>query len=285
MRMNFHMPAQWAQRAVRIALIGAGGTGSDMAVRLAKMHRQLVALGGEGLDVTIFDPDAFSANNVGRQHASPSFVGLNKALALCHSLNMAYALNWRGIPQAFDVERAKRGYNGFDLIVTCVDKALFRAELGRSFRDAHTDTLWLDTGNGADLGQVVLGPLGTPYRAALRLPNVFDLWPDLATMQAVDVEQPSCSAEESMTRQSWPVNQAAALVAAEMLWTLIRHGSLDYHGTSFHLRPLRTEPMWIDPEAWSFFGYAPERAEAAGGQGGYPSGTLGAEPCNDLPVF
>lgn len=263
MRMNFLLPSHWAQRAVRVALVGAGGTGSDMAVRLAKLHRQLTALGGEGLHVTIFDPDTFSATNVGRQHCSPSFIGLNKALALCHSLNMAYALDWRGIPQAFDVERAKQGYNGFDLIITCVDKALFRAELGRSFRDTRTDTLWIDTGNGSDLGQVVMGHLGKPLRTGLRLPNVFDLWPDLADMHAVDVEQPSCSAEEAMQKQAWPVNQAAAFIAAEMLWTLLRYGSLDYHGTTFHLRPMRTEPMWIDTDAWAFFGYDANPSQVA----------------------
>jgi len=253
MRLTFPMPSRWADMPVRIALIGAGGTGSDMAVRLAKMHRQLIALGSPGFEVTVFDPDVCSENNVGRQHFSPSAVGHNKAIILCHSLNIAYALNWRAIPQAFDINRLEQ-HTGFDLLLTCVDKAAFRAALGKRFKNVKTDTIQIDCGNGSDRGQVILGHLGTPW-SGLKLPNAYDLYPELETMQAADDEAPSCSAEEAMQRQSWPVNQTAALLAAELLWTLIRHGSLEYHGASFNLRPLTTTPMWIDPDAWAFFGY------------------------------
>lgn len=259
MKQTFKMPSRWAEMPIRIALIGAGGSGSDMAVRLAKLHRQLIALGSPGLSVVVFDPDQVSATNVGRQHFSPSAIGLNKAISLVHSLNMAYALDWRAKPQAFDIERLSQ-HSGIDLLITCVDKAIFRAALCQRFQGVSMDTLVLDMGNGSDLGQVVLGHLGQPW-SGLKLPNVYDLYPDLANMQAADEETPSCSAEEAMQRQSWPVNQTAALIAAELLWTLIRHGGIDYHGASFSLRPLTTTPMWIDPDAWAFFGYVAEDSQ------------------------
>lgn len=254
MSREFIMPARWAERPIKILLIGAGGTGSDLIVRLAKLHRQLIALGSPGLEVVVYDPDYISETNVGRQHFSPSSIGLNKAIALVHSINLAYAVSWKAIPRAFDVQDGD-AMRGTDLVITAVDKASFRASLARAYRHWSSGTLWLDTGNGSDSGNVVLGHLGYRDSQEHRLPNVFDLWPELESMDAKDEEAPSCSAEESIQRQSWPVNQTAALLAAEILWTLIRAGKLDYHGYTFNLRPMTTSPMSIDPAAWAFFGY------------------------------
>lgn len=255
MRHEFLMPSTWLTQPVTVALVGAGGTGSDMLVRLAKLHRQLVALGSPGFEVTVYDPDVVSETNVGRQHFSPVAVGLNKAIALVHSINLAYCLDWEAIPRAFSVDTPTSGRR-VDLLITCVDKALFRAQLARAHRNTRTWTLWADTGNGTDSGNVVLGHLGKPNSDVRRLPNVFDLWPELADMTSADEQAPSCSAEESIQRQSWPVNQAASLLLAELLWTLMRNGKIDYHGYTFNLRPMTTSPIWIDPDHWSFFGYS-----------------------------
>ena len=254
MSREFSMPSRWAERPIKIILIGAGGTGSDLIVRLAKLHRQLIALDSPGLDVTVYDPDYVSETNVGRQHFSPSSIGLNKAIALVHSVNLAYSLSWQSIPRTFDVQNIEP-MRGTDIVITAVDKASFRAELATAFHHWSSSTLWLDTGNGSDSGNVVLGHLGYRGEGEKRLPNVFDLWPELGAMQAADDDAPSCSAEESIQRQSWPVNQTASLLAAEILWTLIRTGRLEYHGYTFSLRPMTTSPMSIDPQAWSFFGY------------------------------
>lgn len=258
MKRSFKLPGHWTAGRIDIDLVGAGGTGSDLAVRLAKMHRQLVALGAPGLSVTIWDFDSVSASNVGRQHFSPSAIGLQKAVVLAHSLNLAYGLDWKAKPRRYDHEdRCEEP----DLLLTCVDSAVYRAELGRALKDRHSDMLWGDCGNGRDIGQCVIGHAGTPWRGE-RLPNVADLYPELADMQSADQDEPSCSAEEAMRRQEWPVNQTAAMLMAEMLWNLIRKGSLDYHGVSFTLNPLQTTPLWIDTDAWAFFGYT-EEAQAA----------------------
>lgn len=257
---RFPIPPNWLSRGpTRIVLVGAGGTGSDMIVRLAKLHTQLVALGGEGLDVTVFDSDTVSPTNVGRQHFSPCSVGLNKALVLVNSVNLAYGLSWTGVPDHLDPITDGHKITSCDLIITCVDSAAFRAQLCRRFRDVYTDALLLDGGNGRDLGQVVLGHLGQ-CRGALRLPNVYDLWPELDALSSKDDDEPSCSAHEAMQKQAWPVNQTVALLMAEMLWTLFRQGWLDYHGSTFTLAPMRTTPMMIDPAAWAFMGYKEREA-------------------------
>lgn len=261
MSIKFPIPAKWLERPLRVALIGAGGTGSDVIVRLAKLHTQLLALGGHGLSVTVYDGDAVSQSNVGRQHFSPCAIGLNKALILVGSVNLAYQLNWTAVPDFFELDSNSVHdiSRHTDLVVTCVDSAAFRTAICKHFRNVSTDVLLLDGGNGKDLGQVVLGHLGTPTDG-LRLPNVFDLWPELAT--AVDDDAPSCSAAEAMEKQAWPVNQTVALLMVEMLWTLFRQGWIDYHGTTFNLAPMRTTPMMIDPAMWEFMGLSETKAAA-----------------------
>lgn len=67
---------------VTVFIIGAGGTGSQVATNLARMSIALQALGHPGLHVTVFDPDTVTEANIGRQLFSESELGLNKAVAL-----------------------------------------------------------------------------------------------------------------------------------------------------------------------------------------------------------
>lgn len=255
MSLRFPAPESMLKRQIDIVLIGVGGTGSDMAVRLAKLDAQLRALDHPGLAVTMYDPDVVTETNIGRQHFPPSAIGLNKAVVLAHSLNLAYGLDWKAVPLLFDPVKTRFGRHSIaTLLITCTDLAAFRAKFGLYGRQQTTNALWLDTGNGRDTGQVILGHWGMPT-GGLRLPNVFDLYPQLADMAHIDRDEPSCSAAEAMRKQAWPVNQAAALLAVELLWTLITAGGLDYHGATFKLAPFRTTPMLIDPQAWEFYGY------------------------------
>lgn len=251
---TFLLPAHWADRRIRIALIGAGGTGSQLADQLASLQATLSKLGHCGFDVTVFDGDAVSDSNVSRQRFTQSDIGANKAMLIVHRINAFYGLAWRAIPQHYRIDKKQR-YLSFDLVITAVDLASFRAELGRTYSNEATQALWLDLGNGADSGQVVLGHLGRTAGAGLRLPNVFDLYPELASMEAVDREAPSCSTEEAIRRQSWPINRLAALTATELLWSLLRHGRIETHGAFFRLAPMTIQPLVIDPQAWSFLGY------------------------------
>ena len=67
---------------VTVFVIGAGGTGSQVATNLARMSIALQALGHPGLHVTVFDPDTVTEANIGRQLFSESELGLNKGNAI-----------------------------------------------------------------------------------------------------------------------------------------------------------------------------------------------------------
>jgi len=247
------LPAEWMQRRVRVALVGAGGTGSQVADMLASMDTTLRRLGNPGLDVSIFDGDTVSASNVGRSRFCAPDVGLPKCSLLVYRLNQFYGVGYTAIPRHFG--KADVGHMRYDLIIACTDKASFRVNLVRWGRGAK-NTLYLDCGNRAVDGQVVIGHLGQGMPG--RIPNVVDLYRAELTGEAgvrADEDQPSCSTAEAVARQEWPVNRAAALIASDLLWTLFRQGRLTHHGAHFRVSPMQVTPLPIDPATWAFFGY------------------------------
>lgn len=257
--MNFRLPSRFLGRTVNVTIVGAGGTGSQMADQLASLEVTLRRLGHPGFRVTVIDPDHVSDSNIGRQRFTAADIGAPKATVLVHRINAFYGLSWTARVDHFigaDVER----WDMPDLLITCVDKALVRAEIGQAFAGYEHEGLWCDMGNGPVSGNVVLGHLGEPDSdTEIRLPNVYDLYPELAQMSEQDDEAPSCSTEEAISRQEWPVNRLAAMIASELLWTLFRHGSIQTHGAFFTLGSLQVTPLPIDPVQWSFMGYECQR--------------------------
>lgn len=93
---------------VTIFVIGAGGTGSQVATGLARISVALQALGHPGLHVTVFDPDTVTEANIGRQLFSGSELGLNKAAALVTRINRFFRLLVGGKRAALSAESLRR---------------------------------------------------------------------------------------------------------------------------------------------------------------------------------
>lgn len=254
---TFYTPDRLIRGPVRVLLIGCGGTGSEVLDGLARMHFAMTALGHPGgLVVTAVDGDTVSASNIGRQRFSASDVGQNKAHVLVHRYNLFFGLNWAANDRYLDASRIGEIDNRYDLLVTCVDRASVRAEIGRlARRDIRNDILWLDFGNGSTRAQVVLGHLGrkTTPTPALRLPNVFDLYPELVAVD--DGTEPSCSLAEALRSQDLFVNRFVADAGLGILWRLFRDGRLDYHGAFLDVACATCRPLATDPATWAFMGY------------------------------
>ena len=247
----FIAPQNFASdRKVRVVVVGAGGNGSQFLDGLGRLDRAIRAQLGKGLEVTVFDPDAISEANVGRQRFGVHDVGFNKAILMVHRINGFYDLDWHAEPEAFDPNR----HASFDLLVGCVDSGRFRHALGQFWHSRLTDSLWLDLGNGADSGQVVLGHLGKAgSRSDLRLPNVYDLYGD--QLLAGDHDNiPSCSLAEALQRQRWSVNPITVSASLSILDGLFLRGGLHHHGALVRTDPLSIVPLLVDPEQWSAMG-------------------------------
>ena len=248
---------QWADKCIDVALVGCGGTGSEMLDELYRMHTLLVALGGKGFNLVAFDADCVSPANQGRQRFWPVDIGHNKAEVLITRINSFGNMNWSFTPENFEAHWAK----SFDLIITAVDSPAIRAEIGKQMNNEKGYRLWLDCGNGANSGNVILGHLGqidNAYSNGQYIPNVFDLYPILEEMK--DNNEPSCSTQQAMQKQDYGINRSVAREAAGLVWALFRHGRLNRHGSYIDLKTGVTSPLLIDPKQWALFGYTEKAA-------------------------
>lgn len=261
---------RWISQAhapVRTALVGCGGSGSLMLMRLLKLHQALVAHGRPGLDVTAYDPDRVSPANVGRQAFWATDVGLNKAEVLVTRINAFAGLNWRAVgrPYAHQEEPARHGVGNHRLLITCVDSKEARVAIGdhlRARRSGDDDSirLWLDLGNDAEVGQAVLGePLPERERDyRYRLPTVLELFPSMRTDPPA-TNTPSCSLVEAITRQDLYINELVVATAANLLWQLFKHGELSVSAVFINCRTHTVTPLPIDADAWRRFGHSTYR--------------------------
>jgi sulfur-carrier protein adenylyltransferase/sulfurtransferase len=141
-----------------------------------------------------------------------------------------------------------------------ISPALTRAARSTIVSAGHTaNVYYLDCGNDTDRGQVILGQMMPKHAAKTRpdrLPHAGDLLPELvdASLDAKD-ETPSCSMADALRKQSLVINQAIAVQAFNMLWTMFRTGGVPYSGVFVNLATGRTNPIPIDPVAWARFGY------------------------------
>jgi PRTRC genetic system ThiF family protein len=237
---------------VKVLLVGAGGTGSQMLSGLARLHTALVALGHPGgLDVTCCDDDVVTTANVGRQLFSPSDVGIHKAVVLIHRLNMYYGFQW----QAHTVRVSEMKDKAFDIVIGCVDTKKARRDI-HEFCQTAKAAYWLDMGNLQHDGQVILGePLLKHQKPnPMRLPTVMDLFPvllDASIPESDDV--PSCSLAEALEKQDLFINQTVSTFGLQLLWGLFRYAGVDNHCYFVNLASGMVVPMAVDKEAWKRF--------------------------------
>jgi len=253
------LPAHLAAKQVKVLLVGAGGTGSRILERLVCLHKALLALGHPaGLAVTVVDPDRVSSSNIGRQLFYPGDVGHYKADVLVNRANMQLGnTRWKSRP--FKLDTGSSGMESFSLVIGAVDNRSARLAILRCLEScAGGVRYWLDCGNRAEDGQVVLGEVVSRKRATedkLRLPHVGELYPQLIDPTAEDPDDgPSCSLAEALEKQSLFINPAVADFAMVLLWNLFTKGQIDTHGAFINLQRMVVSPLKVDPEVWARFG-------------------------------
>nr|WP_301334101.1 PRTRC system ThiF family protein [Vibrio agarivorans] len=237
-------------RKINIAVIGCGGTGSFIVDSLIGLDTALKQLGHQGLSVRMFDGSNVTPTNLIRQKFLPFQVGENKAKALEFIANSLHEKDFVAVPEYFNISnKYNNEVHTADLIITCVDKPSVRYALSQL---NNADTMWLDCGNGRSSGNVVLGDMKPKPQKAL--PNICDLY-DYSQLSDADSEVKSCSAEQSISRQEFGVNQHCASHAISILWNLVRNGTIDHHGVHFDLKAGTVDPIKVCENEWLTYGY------------------------------
>lgn len=241
------------QRAVKVVVIGAGGSGSHVAAHLAVLHQSMLDLGHPaGLTCTLIDDDTVSEANVGRARFYQADVGQSKAFVLANRINACHGQSFRAVHgRVTPSSKGAQVLDDADIVIGCVDTRSSRRAIHRALHGRRTgrSCYFLDLGNGSHDGQVILGEVGGGND---RLPCVTELFPEMLDplLDPTD-DGPSCSRAEALSKQSAFVNANAALHAVSMLSVLFSTGQLDHCGVFFNLQSGRVSTMPCDPAAWS----------------------------------
>lgn len=249
------------QSAVRIHVVGCGGTGSAVVPGLAKIHRSMIALGHPaGLDITIWDEDTVALHNTIRQNFFEADVGHMKAEIMANRMRIAHAPAGLSITARNDRFPGNKYYSGPmpHFIVGCVDSKASR----RSIRDAlghmRACVYWIDCGNESASGQVIVGQGGERSDGLEnRLPLVSELFPEI--INGEDDNTPSCSARESISRQGVMTNTIAATWALAWIDAAMRTGEVAWSGVFFNTALGRVTSIPAEPEAWKKLGFKVKR--------------------------
>ena len=199
-----------------VVVVGAGGNGSIFITHLARIWQAWTKLGGKPFRISIYDPDVVTEANLARQVFCEADIGQYKALVLAQRIRA-----FVGVPVIPVAGKYTAGSDS--VVVGCVDNLAAR----RTMQTVTAESYWLDLGNDAHSGQVVLGGHG--------LPTFFDVLP--AMKKAKDPKStPSCSMAEALSKQDLFINSTVATLGGHLLWQLMRHGGLNHHGYFVNLK-------------------------------------------------
>ena len=134
---SYNIPNEWVGKKINVALVGCGGTGSEMLDELYRIHYLLTAIGGSGIHLAAYDPSNVSLANIGRQRFWPCDIGLNKAEVLINRINSFAGIDWLYSDHAF----TKDEIDSYDIIITCVDIPSIRVEIGQ-WKNRSNSTLY-----------------------------------------------------------------------------------------------------------------------------------------------
>src|SRR5580704_18493540 len=113
MSMEHNLPPDLLRhRAVRVLVVGAGGTGSAIVMALPYLDQAMRVWGHRyGLDVAMMDADAVSDTNCIRQPFSISDIGQNKARVLINRINLFWGTKWSAERSFFNEHTLCRSYD------------------------------------------------------------------------------------------------------------------------------------------------------------------------------
>lgn len=240
---------------ITVALIGCGGTGSQVLQGLARINIALKALGHMGITVTAYDYDTVTKANIGRQLFSREDVGMNKAIALIQRTNRFFGFTW-------NAKNLLERNDCFNIYITCVDSVKSRKEVIETINYSKSEFkapdrshryYWIDFGNSKDHGQVIMKTLdgliipskftfadGTKAFNQKTLPGFFDLFPKVKDKKD---DGPSCSLAEALTQQDLFINSSLAQLGCNLLWKLFREEYIEYHGFFLNLKSYACQPI------------------------------------------
>ncbi len=245
---------------ITVNLIGAGGTGSQMLTGLARMNHALTDLNHAGLSVRLWDDDAISEANLGRQLFAESELGLHKSVALIKRTNRFFGTDWKAETIKFEKDDLGKLQSNMksEIYISCVDSVKSRFDIAEILNELKIDKgyyrnqykYWLDLGNSQFSGQVLLSTIGNikqpqseKYETVENLPFVTEEFGELLKQSEQEDDTPSCSLVEALEKQDLYINSVLAQMGSSLLWNLFRNGLTENRGFFLNLKNFHSQPI------------------------------------------
>jgi PRTRC genetic system ThiF family protein len=216
---------------ITVNVVGAGGTGSLILTKLARLHNALLHLDHPGLYVKLIDYDLVEAHNVGRQMFTKSDIGTYKSDTLISKVNASFGFDWESSHYKYHQKDSD-----CNIMYMAVDNVDARINMFTDFytkSNNNTDTkkrfFLIDCGNKKDSGQVILSD------QAGKLKNISDFAPNWKEQDTEEEQGVSCSYIESLNKQDLFVNDWVSLLAVNILKELLLNKAIDYQGYFFNI--------------------------------------------------
>ncbi len=235
-------------KKVIFALVGCGGTGSALAIHLARLMHDLRTRNITS-SMYLIDHDVVEPSNIGRQQFAECEVRCNKAITLMQRLTAWLGLDIlacpMSVPGAFEHLHLPHSRPGFPVIFFgAVDNHYARTAIARE--RLRLNAWWIDGGNDLFAGQVLIGNAGhEPITAdALKmlsaLPDPSIQAPGLLQPPATDIPQVACGEALDLGAQSLFINSAVAVLMAQYAYDLLVRRELTSLGAAINLAPMTT---------------------------------------------
>ena len=236
--------------SVKIIMLGAGGTGSYVAMHL---YRLLYCL-DRHVRVIIADGDSVEEKNLVRQHFTVADLGYNKAQVLAERYSAAFRMKAEYVPDFIeDKEKLRRlvqpdkvrinkdSYMKPEetvILLGCVDNNKSR-RLGNEVFYECKDLIYIDAGNGEHSGQVVCG-----VRRGGRTMSkpVGAVYPDILEDTDKFPTELSCAEASVSAPQTIAANMTAATMVVNLLHNILVLGDNRVKSVSFSTKTLNVQP-------------------------------------------
>lgn len=232
-----------------IVLLGAGGTGGYIAEHLCRI---IYALKRESMTFTICDGDIVEESNLIRQKFLVSDIGGNKAQITAQRCSAAFGLCIDSYSQYIEdtgtLKRLLRKNNCLvPILIGAVDNNRTRQMCNECFHEL-CNLLYIDSGNGASTGQVVVG---LKVENETIFPPVGEVYPDILADKDIFPSEQSCERASISQPQSIAANITAATIVTSVIYNLLTRGNIPTNHVTFSSARIHVKPYYekLNPQA------------------------------------
>lgn len=221
---------------INICIIGCGGTGGNLAARLARFLSGYQ--GGIAINTAIVDGDAVEHKNVDRQPFDDEDLGENKAVILAENIESGFHVGFDSYPDYIlntgDLERIFQslnregsyiigGSNDINIVVSCVDNHAARKVCHDWFEKSSFwgTTFFIDPANEDVSGEVVIAKKDAH---TITSPDRFWYFPDIINDLGRPVNEMSCEELNNAAPQHFATNCYAADICFAFIAGIIMCG-------------------------------------------------------------